>query len=103
MNGNYPEGWWDEIFKISKDRQERFVIEHASDFVLRHGISSGIYDPVNENIGIFAFGGEKDSFVHHHKKIIDILTLHLNNALFRTADKLLLRAGSVPPRTMNID
>lgn len=130
VNGNYPEGWlarytseklylidpvvryhtrfsttrfWDEIFKISKDRQERLVIEHASDFGLRHGISSGIYDPVNENIGIFAFGGEKDRFVPHHKKIIDILTLHLNNALFRTTDKLLLRAGSVPSRTMNLD
>jgi hypothetical protein len=130
VNGNYPEGWlnrytseklyltdpivkyhtrfsttrfWDEIFKISKSRQERLAIEHASDFGLRHGISSSIYDPVNENIGIFAFGGDKDRFVPHHKKIIDILTLHLNNALFRTKDKLLLRAGSVPSRTMNLD
>lgn len=110
INGNFPQEWmsryqaerlyfidpvvkyhtqfsmpqfWDDIFKISNDGQSKMVINHAADHGLKHGISSGIYEPDLESIGIFAFSGGRNRFRGHHKKILDILMLHLNKALIR--------------------
>lgn len=112
VNGNYPHGWlssylaekmyytdpivrfhtqysltqfWSDIFKTSTDSGSRAAIEHAADFGLRHGISSGIYVPESGSLGILAFAGDQNRFSDRHKKIMDIISLHINNALVRTA------------------
>ncbi|MBI5902654.1 MAG: autoinducer binding domain-containing protein [Deltaproteobacteria bacterium] len=108
INGNYPEDWlnrytserlyfkdpivrqqvqfsvtqlWSDIFKTSNDDLARAFIRNAADFGLRYGVSSGIFLPMREEIVIFSFAAKKDRFNDRHKRIMDIITLHLNNAL----------------------
>ncbi len=108
VNGNYPRGWmetymkeklyfgdpvvryysrfsltqhWSDIVKHFNDSLARPAIDCALDHGLNAGISSGIYVPEMECVGIFTFAGEQDRFDDHHKKIVDILALHLNKAL----------------------
>lgn len=111
VNGNYPEDWlhrytserlyridpiikrharfsvtqlWSDIFKASNDDSSRAFIRNAADSGLRYGVSSGIFLPRHEEIGIFSFAAKKDRFDDWHKRIMDIITLHLNNALIKT-------------------
>lgn len=111
VNGNYPMEWlsgylsgklyfvdpvvrfhtrfsltqfWSDIFKVSTDRQSRLAIDHAADFGLRYGLSSGIYVPESDNVSILAFAGDRDRFSARHKKIMDIISLHINNALVKS-------------------
>ena len=108
INGNYPNGWlnrymseklylvdpivrrhaqfsmtqlWRDIFKTCDDDSSRLFISNAADSGLRYGISSGIFLPRHEEIGIFSFAAKKNRFNDRHKHIMDIITLHLNNAL----------------------
>lgn len=108
VNGNYPESWlrdyraarmylndpivryhtnssitqfWDDIFKRCDDRLSGEVIGFGRDHGLNHGISSSVYIPDYENISIFAFAHTKHNLNPHNKKIVEALTLHLNNAL----------------------
>lgn len=108
VNGNYPRGWmetylreklyfgdpvvryysrfsltqyWSDIVKHFSDSLAQPAIDCAIDHGLRAGISSGIYVPEMESVGVFCFAGEKNRFDDHHKKILDILALHLNKAL----------------------
>jgi autoinducer binding domain-containing protein len=108
VNGNYPRGWmetymneklyfgdpivryysrfsltqyWSDIVKHFDDSFARPAIDCALDHGLKAGISSGIYVPQLESVGVFCFAAEKDRFDDHHKKIVDILALHLNKAL----------------------
>lgn len=111
INGNYPEDWldrytseqlyfkdpiikrqvqfsvtqlWSDIFKTSDDDASRAFIRNAADSGLRYGVSSGIFLPMREEIGIFSFAAKNDRFNARHKMIMDIITLHLNNALVNT-------------------
>jgi len=108
VNGNYPRGWmetymneklyfvdpvvryysrfsftqyWSDIVKHFDDKLARPAIDCALDHGLNAGISSGIYVQEMESVGVFCFAAEKDRFDDHHKKIVDILALHLNKAL----------------------
>ncbi|MBI5826182.1 MAG: autoinducer binding domain-containing protein [Deltaproteobacteria bacterium] len=114
INGNYPEDWldrytseqlyridpvikrharfsvtqlWSDIFKTCNDHSSRLLIRQAADFGLRYGVSSGIFLPRREEIGIFSFAAKKDRFNDRHKRIMDIITLHLNNALVNMVEE----------------
>lgn len=111
INGNYPEDWlyrytserlyridpvikrharfsvtqlWSDIFKTSNDDSSRAFIRNAADCGLRYGVSSGIFLPRREEIGIFSFAAKKNRFNDRHKRMMDIITLHLNSALVNT-------------------
>ncbi len=112
VNGNYPQGWldsymseklyfgdpvvryysrfsltqyWADIIKHFGDSLARPAIDCAAGYGIRAGISSGIYVPETACVGIFSFAGDRDRFKDHHKKIVDMLSLHLNRALVRTS------------------
>ncbi len=111
INGNYPEDWldrytseqlyridpvikrharfsvtqlWSDIFKTSNDDSSRAFIRNAGDSGLRYGVSSGIFLPRREEIVIFSFAAKKNRFNDRHKRMMDIITLHLNSALVNT-------------------
>lgn len=114
INGNYPEDWldrytseqlyridpvikrharfsvpqlWSDIFMTSDDDSSRAFIRNAADSGLRYGVSSGIFLPRREEIGIFSFAAKKNRFNDRHKRIMDIITRHLNNALVNMIKK----------------
>ncbi len=124
VNGNYPRSWmegymseklyrgdpvvryysrfsltqfWSDIVKHFDDSLAQPPIALALDHGIRAGISSGVYVPETECVGIFSFSGGRDKFNDHHKKIVDILTLHLNKALVRASE------GLPPARTMDVE
>lgn len=130
VNGDYPEEWldaymaerlykkdpiinyhvqfsstqlWSETFRRFTDDRTRGLIARASDFGLKYGISGGIFDPEENYISIFSFAGTTDRFKAHHKKIMDVITLHLHRALSRTylASELLTNPGPLSRRKMN--
>lgn len=112
VNGNYPKEWaarymeeklylsdpvikyisnfamtqnWNEVFKAYDGASERRFLKDAHDFNLRHGVTSGVYIPALGSVATFSFAARADRFNNHHKRIMDILMLHFNKALVRTA------------------
>ncbi|MFQ5586221.1 MAG: autoinducer binding domain-containing protein [Thermodesulfobacteriota bacterium] len=110
VNGDYPEEWvtiykseelhkadpvvrfhtrfcgtqlWADTFQRYTDAESRQFLNHAADFRLHYGISSGVYVPGAESRSIFSFGGFRDTYEPHHKKIVDYVTLHLHKAFVR--------------------
>ncbi len=110
INGDYPESWldtyrsehlyekdpivkynmrycgthlWANIFRHYDDRESRIFLERARSFGLKYGITSGIYDPELRTLSLFSFAGKRNTFRDHHRRIADIITLHLNQALVR--------------------
>ncbi len=108
INGNYPEEWvdvykrerlytkdpvvklhskfvmtqlWSDAFKFYNDKETIKFLNSASDFDLKYGIASGIYDAESENTSIFSFASNRPRFSQHHKKAMDIVIPHLHNAL----------------------
>lgn len=113
VNGNYPEDWlkrytsekmyhtdpvvsrharysstylWEDISNFDSKIPE--TVGHALDHGIRFGLSGSIYIPRYEDISIFAFAGDKNRYIEHHRKIIDILSLHLNRALINITYEL---------------
>lgn len=113
VNGNYPEEWlnmylaekfykidpvikhhlkfgmtqvWSDTFKFYNDKVSRDFLNYAGDFGLRYGISSGVFDIEEKNVSIFSFASNTNTnaFKSHSRKIFDILTPHLHNALARS-------------------
>ncbi|MCR4288188.1 MAG: autoinducer binding domain-containing protein, partial [Deltaproteobacteria bacterium] len=74
---------WSEIFNEVNDDAARQVVNYASDFGIRHGVSSGLYLADTESVVITSFAGPKDKFKGRHEYIADILAAHLNRALVR--------------------
>lgn len=110
INGNYPEEWvdiykkerfytkdpivkfhsrfvmtqlWSDTFNFYKDEETNKFLQHASDFGLRYGITSGLYDPELENTSMFSFASNRPRFSQHHKKVMDMVITHLHNAIDR--------------------
>lgn len=111
VNGNYPDEWisrymaeglqrhdpvvrfhssyattqiWKDVFRKYGDPGARELLKDASDYGLKHGISSAIYVPEADKVAIVTFSDRQDRFKVRHKKIIDILSAHLNGALVRS-------------------
>ncbi len=113
VNGNYPEEWlniylaekfykidpvirhhlkfgmtqvWSDTFKFYNDKASGDFLNCAADFGLKHGISSGVFDPEEKNISIFSFASNtsRNGFKSHSKKIVDILIPHLHKSLARS-------------------
>lgn len=72
---------WSEILKGPLDTESMRTAELAMSFGIRHGVSNGVYVPEENKLGIFAFSSPQDRFRDHHKKLIDVVSLHLNRAL----------------------
>ncbi len=110
VNGDYPQSWldiyrsehlyekdpiirynmrfcgthlWSNIFRHYDDRESRIFLERAGDFGLKYGVTSGIYDPESRILSLFSFAGRKNTFKDRHRRIADLITLHLNQALSR--------------------
>ena len=108
INGNYPEEWvdmykrerfytrdpvvkfhskfvmtqlWSDTFKFYNDKETIKFLNSASDFGLKNGIVSGMYDPELKSTSLFSFASDRQGFSQHHKKVMDILVPHLHNAL----------------------
>ena len=108
INGNYPEEWmdiykrerlytrdpvvkfhsrfvmtqlWSDAFKLYNDKETIKFLNSASDFGLKNGIASGVYDPALERASLFSFAGNRQRFSQHHKKVMDIIIPHLHNAI----------------------
>lgn len=125
VNGGYPDEWlklymaeelyktdpivdhhlkfsmtqlWSDTYKLYGDRTSRDFIKRASDFGLNQGISSGIHDQERRFTSIFSFASGTERFSVRHKKIVDIMTLHLHRALVRTyiLTRLTVRPASLP-------
>lgn len=79
---------WAEIFDKTVDVASapvRHVMGTACDFGLRHGVSTGVYVPGNNQLNVISFAGPGDRFHGHQKKVLDVLVLHLNKAMARIA------------------
>ncbi len=110
VNLDYPVGWLDmyaeeELFK--SDPIIRYNYEHfrthlwseameqyreapytdfmnkASEFGLRYGVASGINGERCSTGSIFSFSGSSNRFKKYHKKVLDIVTPHVHQALVR--------------------
>ncbi|OGP14873.1 MAG: hypothetical protein A2052_08610 [Deltaproteobacteria bacterium GWA2_54_12] len=120
VNGNYPEEWvrryiesayhrkdpvvrfhtkyaltqtWTNVFRQFEDKAARQVVNEASDYGLRFGITGALYVPEMDNIAMFTFAGRADKFGSHHKRIADILSLHFTRALAGCARESLFATG----------
>lgn len=110
VNGNYPDEWltkyideklyyhdpivkyhrrfattnfWEDAIRLDPDEKSRKLFAVANDYGLRHGISSGIFDPLSMSLTIFSFASDKDVFRNEHKIMLNMLALHLHAALVR--------------------
>lgn len=129
VNGDYPEEWlniymaeelykrdpivryhlkfsmtqqWTDTYKLYDDGISTDFRRRASDFGLHHGITGGVHDQEGEYTSIFSFASDTGKFDDHHKKIVDIATLHLHRALVRTYMLSMLTASpAVLPKKMN--
>ncbi|MBE7415136.1 MAG: autoinducer binding domain-containing protein [Deltaproteobacteria bacterium] len=72
---------WTEIFKEHRDPASTRLLKDAEDFDLKFGVTGGVFVPELDQVAIFTFAGGKDRFRAHHKRIMDILVLHLQSAL----------------------
>lgn len=79
---------WSEIFREVNDDAAKHVIDYASDFGLRYGVSSGVFVSGPGGVAITSFCGPKNIFSDRHRRIADILAVHINNALARCACNL---------------
>lgn len=110
VNDNYPEEWlakylrerlyhhdpivkyhqnfttanfWKEAIRLHGDETSLKVFAVANDYGLKHGISSGIFDPASTSLTIFSFASDRDVFHEEHKVIMNALSLHLHAVLIR--------------------
>lgn len=77
-------GLWTEIFKEHKDPASKRLLKDAEDFDLKFGVTGGVFVPELDQVAIFTFAGGKNRFRPHHKRMMDILVLHLQNALINS-------------------
>lgn len=77
---------WTEIFKEYKDSASEKLLKDAEDFNLKFGVTGGVLVPGLDQIAVFTFAGGRDRFGAHHKRIMDILILHLQNALLNSVE-----------------
>ncbi|MDP2682371.1 MAG: autoinducer binding domain-containing protein [Deltaproteobacteria bacterium] len=67
--------------KSYKDEETVKFLNSAGDFGLKNGIASGVHDPELKRTSLFSFVSNRPRFSQHHKKVMDIVTPHLHNAL----------------------
>lgn len=110
VNGNYPEEWvsryvscnyqgddpvvrfhsnfavtqlWSDVFKRYNDQKSRDLRKNAGDYRLKHGVTASVYVPDIDKIALFSFSNARNVFKDRHKKLGDILAVHLHGALVR--------------------
>jgi DNA-binding CsgD family transcriptional regulator len=73
---------WSEALKVFSDDEHVDLMNRASDFGLKYGLSSGVNGESYKG-SIFSFSGSKNSFSSYHMKVLDIVTPHIHQALVR--------------------
>lgn len=73
---------WSEAIEAFPDKLYTDLMNMASEFRLKYGVAGGLHSLENKG-SIFSFSSEKNRFRAHHKKILDILMPHVNQALER--------------------
>ena len=108
INGDYPDEWleiyrseelyrvdpivkyhqrysmtqpWSVSIKAMGNDLSAQLLCRADDFGLKYGLSSSIVSLETQVFGIFSFASRQDRYDEHHKKILDIIVLHLYRAL----------------------
>lgn len=83
FNTRHPQAYtWAEALHCCPGKPGEDVMNKASEFRLKYGLSSGISSDGPKG-SIFSFAGDRDRFTGHHLRILDILTPHLHMALIR--------------------
>lgn len=120
VNGNLPEAWlnhyameefcaedpilnyharysrpelWSVALKAIDTAESRQVYNHATDFGLIHGVATGIYVPERQEICVCSFSGGRNVYKDRHKKVLDVLSLHLNSAYSRSLGIIVRPSG----------
>lgn len=83
--------FWADALRVFSDRQHVDLMNKASDFGLKYGLTSGINGPSYKG-SIFSFSSDRNRFDNHHLKILDIMTPHIHQALLR-----ICRDSQTPP------
>lgn len=110
LNVNYPEDWlamyaeqelykkdpiiryhykyskthlWSEALQVYNDQPSKDLMNMASEFKLNYGLASGV--PATKG-SLFSFSSETDRLTSYHKKVLDLLTPHIHQALLKTSN-----------------
>lgn len=86
---------WAEVFREFDDNDARLVVNEASDYGLRFGVTGALYAPEIDNVAIFTFAGRRDSFGERQKRLADILAMHFTRALAACSRESLLAPGRI--------
>lgn len=73
---------WSEALEAYREEPQTSFMNKASEFGLKYGVASGICEKGARG-SIFSFSGSADRFKGHQKKILNILTPHIHQALVR--------------------
>ena len=82
---HYKSFEWKDATDRFSERPNRDIMNRASEFRIKYGISSGICGGGSKG-SIFSFASDRNRFSSHHLKILDILTPHIHQALVKTLD-----------------
>ncbi|MBI5454100.1 MAG: autoinducer binding domain-containing protein [Deltaproteobacteria bacterium] len=84
---------WSEAVSLFNGKEQIDLMNRATDFGLTFGLSSGVNGERCRG-SIFSFSARQDRFEGRHKKILDVLTPHVHQALVRALERT-PRAGAL--------
>ncbi|MBI1910755.1 MAG: autoinducer binding domain-containing protein [Deltaproteobacteria bacterium] len=93
--------FWTEATEVYSDRPNLEVMDRASEFGLRHGLSSGICGAGNKS-SIFSFASGKNNFTRHHLQIIDVVMPHIHQAFLRICESKAVTSHDLSAREMEV-
>lgn len=82
----YKTHHWSEAVCLFNGKEELHLMDRATDFGLNHGISSGVNGERCRG-SIFSFSARQDRFEGRHKKVLDIITPHIHQALVKASER----------------
>lgn len=80
---NFKTHLWSEAMEVYRDEPYTDFMNKASEFGLKYGVASGVNGHQCSTGSIFSFSGSANRFKKHHKKVLDIVTPHVHQALVR--------------------
>lgn len=75
--------FWSDSLRAYSESEHRGLMNDATEFGLRYGVSSVVKSPEKGVASIFSFSGERNSFTERHLKLLDMVTPHVHQALLR--------------------
>ncbi|MBI5969680.1 MAG: autoinducer binding domain-containing protein [Deltaproteobacteria bacterium] len=110
INGSYPAAWvddykkeklylhdpivsyhlrftrtfgWEDALREDMGKMAKKIVSRAQDYGIRHGLSTGIFDPVSQRLSLFSFVDRKRIGGAREKTMLDYLSPHLHSTLLR--------------------